>query len=69
MLNCETLIIVKINQSKVPMSNCITLGYRVSKPEQRAEPSFVRCTQTCYVQQKRYRYTINEVEFLVHTDH
>jgi len=69
MLNRVTLIIVKINQSKVPMLNCITLGYRVSKPEQRSESSFVRRTQTCYIQQKQYRYTINEVEFLVHTDH
>lgn len=69
MLNCVTLIIAKINQSKVPMLNCITLGYRVSKPEQRSEPSFIRRTQTYYVQQNRYRHTINEVEFLVHTDH
>ena len=59
MLNCVTLIIVKLNQSKVPMLNSITLDYRVNKPVQCSELSFVRCTQTCYIQQKQYRYTIN----------
>jgi hypothetical protein len=59
MLKCVTLIIVKLKQSKVPVLNSITLDYRVSKAVQCCELSFVRCTQTCYIQQKQHRYTIN----------